>query len=47
MAKELIEVDRCTIWRYDSISQELVAKFAHGIKVELKEPISSGVVGYS
>lgn len=46
MAKELIEVDRCTIWRYDSISQELVAKFAHGIKVELKEPISSGVVGY-
>ncbi len=46
MAKELIEVDRCTIWRYDTNTNELVAKFAHGIEIELREPISSGVVGY-
>lgn len=46
MAKELIDVERCTIWRYDSASKELVAKFAHGVETELRESISSGVVGY-
>ncbi len=46
MAKELVEVDRCTIWRFDSSTNELVAKFAHGIETELREPIKSGVVGY-
>jgi len=46
MAKELIEVDRCTIWRYDATLNELVAKFAHGVEIELREPISSGVVGH-
>jgi signal transduction histidine kinase len=42
----LVEVDRCTIWRYESSTQELVAKFAHGVDVELREPSTSGVVGY-
>jgi len=46
MAKELIEVDRCTIWRYDADSNQLVVKFAHGIETELKESVTSGVVGY-
>jgi len=46
MAKELVEVDRCTIWRYDPISKVLIAKFAHGIETELSEPIEAGVVGH-
>ena len=46
MAKELVEVDRCTIWRYDPISKVLIAKFAHGIETELREPIEAGVVGH-
>ncbi len=46
MAKELIDVDRCTIWRYNQETQELIAKFAHGVDCVLKEPIGSGVVGH-
>jgi len=46
MAKELVEVDRCTIWRYDPILKVLITKFAHGIETELREPIDVGVVGH-
>ena len=45
MAKELIDADRCTIWRYNKSKKILEAKFAHGVERVLQEPMQKGIVG--
>lgn len=45
LAKDIIEVDRCSLFLIDEQKKELYTIFAHGVK-EIRIPITSGIAGY-
>jgi len=45
LAKDIIEVDRCSLFLIDEQKKELYTIFAHGLK-EIRIPITSGIAGY-
>ncbi|MCS7215331.1 MAG: HD domain-containing protein [Thermodesulfovibrio sp.] len=45
LAKDIIEVDRCSLFLVDEKKRELFTIFAHGVK-EIRMPITSGIAGY-
>lgn len=45
LAKDIIEVDRCSLFLIDEQNKELYTIFAHGVK-EIRIPMSSGIAGY-
>ncbi|MCV6607288.1 MAG: SpoIIE family protein phosphatase, partial [Campylobacterales bacterium] len=47
MAKELVEADRCTIWIYDEVREDLWSKVSHGIDEEIRIDSHKGIVGDS
>ncbi len=47
MAKELVEADRCTIWIYDEIREDLWIKTAQGMDNEIRISANVGIVGHS
>ena len=46
MGRALIESERCTIWIWDRMEQQLWTKFAHGVD-RLMIPENTGLVGYA
>ncbi|MEA1918194.1 MAG: HD domain-containing protein [Campylobacterota bacterium] len=46
-ARDLIDADRSSIFLYDSQSNELWTKVAHGIDGEIRFPSNKGVAGYA
>lgn len=47
MAKELVDADRCTIWLYDELRDDLWTKVSQGVDDEIRIPSNTGIVGYS
>ncbi|MGC9045414.1 MAG: GAF and HD-GYP domain-containing protein [Thermodesulfovibrio sp.] len=45
LAKEIIEVDRCSLFIIDEPKKELYTIFAHGVK-EIRIPLTSGIAGH-
>ncbi len=45
LAKDIIEVDRCSLFIIDEPKKELYTIFAHGVK-EIRIPLSSGIAGH-
>jgi HD-GYP domain-containing protein (c-di-GMP phosphodiesterase class II) len=45
LAKDIIEVDRCSLFLIDEQKKELYTIFSHGIK-EIRIPITSGIAGH-
>lgn len=45
LAKQTLEVERCSLFVVDSSSNELYTVFAHGIR-EIRIPIDKGIAGY-
>jgi len=45
LAKDIIEVDRCSLFLIDENKKELYTIFAHGVK-EIRIPLTTGIAGY-
>ncbi len=45
LAREVLEVDRCSLFLYDREREELWTKVAHGVE-EIRVPAGSGIVGW-
>lgn len=45
LARDIIEVDRCSLFLIDEQKKELYTIFAHGVK-EIRIPVTSGIAGY-
>ncbi len=45
LGRELVAADRCTIWIYDEVKNELWTKVAHGVE-EIRIPANTGIVGH-
>ncbi len=45
LAKDMIEVDRCSLFIIDEQKKELYTIFAHGVN-EIRIPMNSGIAGH-
>ena len=46
VVRHQLEADRCTVFLVDSDRNELWSKVAHGLKNEIRFPLSKGIAGY-
>ncbi|HEU4965208.1 MAG TPA: GAF domain-containing protein, partial [Bacilli bacterium] len=46
MGREMVVADRCTLWLYDKMTDELWTKVAHDME-EVRVPATAGVVGHA
>ncbi len=46
VVRQQLNADRCTVFLVDEERQELWSKLAHGLKNEIRFPVSQGIAGY-